>query len=801
MATGTQGLLIYLRRLQPAVSKNPPGDPRLWQALRSTVGDVTCSRGTLLSLRWPEGARRPDPGFLESSLGLPGLYDFSIRQAFISLSVAVRSRGGIAHPLETLLPEWLALKGYDAPSEIWAGRLYELSAGGGEADEKLAEACVRLLALGERSGIYAPDGEEARVFREAETAAWPWIEGKADAPVSQALLEACAGGERSLIRHDTIVKELRPRTPVAVTELRPALQDLLWSWNLPEDPASMGCLASPPLHFVVSAPARPDCAEWAFDARSECEKIAGFYDRPIGTLDLRHARTTVASVEVSSPLPLAHKTLSPSQGLKKSVLYAVGPWDSRNPVMERRIESLIARRFRNFPVEGEVVEGRQDWGMRVGQLVSVFEGWTFRVEGLGALLKGNHARNRFHRTGFFWGEEGLEVFGQEAGVPLHAIGTRNGDGRVFVGNEAIHSHGLVWPSESYEEGSWSYPELKSPTYGYEKATLFPDRYLAKVVVKEANLSDWHSQLWIASGGDRLRSALYRNEYSTSLDGLRWTDGETLWAEACGFKEGWAEIDPRQSAVACVDAAMRSLIALGVKPGDGGVANVWLTHPEEAEANEDARAKLGAYLLSAQGLGQALQAFRFSVINFNAFAPAYSAPLPEIRVFLRSRLAPDAPQTVPGFRMSGEVLYAIGPRPAFMDAGSHLLSHVKVISNHLSRLTTSAQAELYALVWELMKKGVITSIRPIGEGGIAGAAAEMALWGGMGAQLRPNLPTIELFSGAPGRFLVGVLPSEAKTFEGLVKSELLTPVGMTGTEKVLGLPLEQLKEARRGKVNV
>jgi len=796
-------VLVYLRRLEPVASVEPPGDPRLWQALRATLGPVACRRGLVLRVEWPEGSEVPDSSFYERALSLPKLYECTVLPAFRAPTLLVRGRGGGSHPLSTLFAEWLTLRGCPAPSELWVAESFELERLDGSPETTaLTEATERLLTLGERSGIYSPDGEEALVFRTGESGGWPLvIEGQtlpSGVPLSQVLLESCAGGEHSLIRRNVLVRESRPRTPTAVTELKPAIQDTLWAWNTIQDPVALGCLASPPLHFLVGAPVRPDAANWAFEARAQCERVSGFYDRALGTMDLRTGRTAVATVEVTSPLPLSHRPLSIGIGPQKSVLYAIGPWDARNPLMERRIESLIVHRLRDFPIEGEVVEGRQDWAVRLGQILGAFEGWTFDETGLRALLAGNFSRNRHQRLGLFWGAEELAELGPLWGLPLLRLGTKNTESRFVIGEETLKPRGLVWPSESVEEATWTYPELKSPTYGYEKATLFPDRYLAKVVVKESSLHEWHSQLWISSGGDRLRSAPHRNEYSTSLDGFRWTDGERLWAEAVGSKEGWSDVDPRQAGVACVDAAQRSLIALGAMPGEGGVASVWLTHPDDFAESEEGRAKLGAYLLAFQGVSQALQAFRFSVSTFNAFAPSYSVAKPEIRVFLRSRLASDSPQVVPGFRMSGEMLYAVGPRPAFMDAGSHLLSHVKVISNHLSRLVLPAQLELYALIWSLMKKGVITSIRPIGEGGIAGAAGEMALWGGMGAQLRPNLPTIELFSGAPGRFLVGVLPSEAKNFESLVKSELLTAVGMTGTEKVLGLPLDQLKEVRRGK---
>lgn len=796
-------VFVYLRRLAPATAITPPGDPRLWQALRATVGDVSASRGVLLGVVWPEGALLPTPEFFEQALGVKGLYEIKVESIARRLALVVRPKGALANPLVLLIREWLDLKGFSAPREAWSGKFYELStARGAEDDGNLSEAATRLLTLGERSGVYSPESEEARIFLSGQAPEWPLETGEAESlresSLTQRLIESCAAGEHALIRRGFSVKEIRPRTPATVTDLKPALQDILWSWNSISDPAALGCLSSPPLHFLVGAPARVDAPNWAYEARVECEHASVFYDRPLGSMALRQMSTTLPVIDVCSPLPIAHQALPLKADPKRGVLYAIGPWDARNPLVERRIEAFVAKRLRDFPTRGEVIEGQQDWVVRFSELLAPLGGWSFDERGLREVLTANLSRNRHHRLGLFWDEEGLSALASTWGIPIHRVGVANNEDLIFVGKTPIPRNGLLWKTEGVEDASWAYPEFKSPTYGYEKATLFPDRFLVKVATQESSQPEWHTQLWLSSGGDRLRSAPHRNELSTSLDGFRWTDGESMWAEASGFKHGWSDVDPRQAGIASVDAAVRALIALGAQPGEAGVASVWITHPDNPSSPEEGRERLGAYLLATQGVSQALRAYKFSVSSFDVFAAPYSTPRPEIRVFLRAKLSPNASQVVPGFRMSGEMLYAVGPRPAFMDAGSHLLSHVKVTSNHLSKISLSAQAELYQQIWALLQKGTITSVRPIGEGGIAGAAAEMALWGGMGAQLRPNLPTIELFSGAPGRFLVGVLPSEAKAFEALIKNELLTAVGATGTEKVLGLPLDQLREARRTK---
>jgi phosphoribosylformylglycinamidine (FGAM) synthase-like enzyme len=172
--------------------------------------------------------------------------------------------------------------------------------------------------------------------------------------------------------------------------------------------------------------------------------------------------------------------------------------------------------------------------------------------------------------------------------------------------------------------------------------------------------------------------------------------------------------------------------------------------------------------------------------------------PELFIKLQAPMSEFYPPPFPGFRMSGECLYVVGMKPTFMDCGSRVLSHLsRVESNHISPIDFKVFQELYTLMLEVQKKGWITSLRPVYEGGVAAALAEMMLWSRMGAQIRPGLTPIELFSAAPGRFVVGILPAEVSRFESMVKSEWLIPLGISGGEKLLGLTLERLQAARTG----
>ncbi len=357
---------------------------------------------------------------------------------------------------------------------------------------------------------------------------------------------------------------------------------------------------------------------------------------------------------------------------------------------------------------------------------------------------------------------------------------------------------LSLQTEITETLSWTYPELKSPTYGFDRASHFPDEYLQKVSVRDPLEAKWNAQVRQIYSGENFRSVILKGEGPHVVPALRWSSPQGTFAESLGTREGWMGVAPRGAGVAAVDSALRWLVSMGAHPS-GGEATIWTSNPGDFENSEEE--SRSAQMLALLGALDALKSFGFKTIDWNFTGTSFPQMRNEIFVGLKARLPENFSTTFPGFRMVGEALFVVGPKPAFMDAGSRILNHVsRVISNHVSKIFYEDQLEICRILHEQILKGIVTCIRPVNEAGLLATLGEMGLWGGMGAQVRPSLSTIELFSGAPGRFVVGVLPQEAKKFESLVKSEWIAPVGITGGEKIMGLSLTKLKNFKMGELD-
>jgi phosphoribosylformylglycinamidine synthase len=97
-------------------------------------------------------------------------------------------------------------------------------------------------------------------------------------------------------------------------------------------------------------------------------------------------------------------------------------------------------------------------------------------------------------------------------------------------------------------------------------------------------------------------------------------------------------------------------------------------------------------------------------------------------------------------------------------------------------------KIYAQLHEAIHDGLIRSIHDLSEGGLAVAAAEMALAGRMGLVLDISAldenPAVALFAETNGCFLVEVSPMNAKAFEAAFAPDALIQLGSVTAKECL-----------------
>ncbi len=799
---------VRLLDLQKVMEINAPGDPRLWDVLNDTLGGITVQLMSLIGLEWEQVPDRV-PGIDDWTdwLSLEGNLGISVSQSVDAYCLQKRRRGFKNHPLEHLIYDWMKIQGFPLPKRLWVADHYVITGGGDTA--RAFESMRGLMALGSKSGIWDENTEDCRLMTPSDPLSWPYhYEAKLEGlSLNKKYFISCLNSEPNIFTSRYALSENNGRSTPSST-VTESVYDLWQSFHQPlifeENP--MALLG--PEHFVVALPKSAQFEKIGADLRDFVQEGAALMDRYPGIIRYREAAATLLHLE---NFPDFCSSLTPiemgSRGDKK--LYALSPWSLTNPVATRRVEHFCAQHKGRDIFAPTFLPGSADWISLLLKALSSTAGWTMGELAAFELIKWNASRLASSSLLLFWSELDLSAIKnicEQCGLDVLALGSSNNSGNFNVGEQTIPVVQIPFEEVRAEFGksnlvnaSWFYKDQKSPTYGFEKAGIFPDRFLKRMTQVGVKVEIQKEISWGLSSSPVHRDHMMKYKVNQPISYIRWSEGENHWIDAVASVDGVGEFDPKALGEWACDLALRGLICRGVDPHSAISAQAWFNDPNSTDLPDPAE-RFGAFYLANLGLKEAFQSYglHFSGASFSG---SFSKSRPfqqELIVRLRAKIPASTTSVFPGFRMAGEILYVLGPKPAFMDAGTRLLPHFKVVSNHVSRLNLELQKELYTSIYNFVREGVVTVARPVGQSGALGAILEMSLWGNIGATIKPGVNTMELFSGAPGRVVVGVLPQEAKKFEGAIRQEMVAHVGESAGDRIFGQPMNFYRNSEGAK---
>jgi phosphoribosylformylglycinamidine synthase II len=300
--------------------------------------------------------------------------------------------------------------------------------------------------------------------------------------------------------------------------------------------------------------------------------------------------------------------------------------------------------------------------------------------------------------------------------------------------------------------------------------------------------------------------------------------------ANGVNPLYGRIDPYHMAVNAVDEALRNLTAVG---GDITRAalldNFCWGNPNDPE-------QLGTLVRAVKGCYDAAVGFGVPFISgkdsLNNEYRAAGERLSVIPTLLISALGviDDAAQSVDmALKTPGNLLYQVGTTRSEL-AGSHYTEVVDQDSfaqifprSAVPQVDISAAFATMKALGEAIRAGMVRSCHDLSEGGLAVAAAEMALAGLQGVTIDlarlpvrdmqdvepATLNVVRLFSESPSRFLVEIAPEQLGAFEKHMRaaSVAITYIGaitnsrryiiQDGEEILINLHVNELQEAWKG----
>jgi phosphoribosylformylglycinamidine synthase len=273
-------------------------------------------------------------------------------------------------------------------------------------------------------------------------------------------------------------------------------------------------------------------------------------------------------------------------------------------------------------------------------------------------------------------------------------------------------------------------------------------------------------------------------------------------------------DPYEGGKQAIAEAYRNLCAVGARPL--AVTNCLnFANPQRPEI-------MAQIVHALDGMGNACRALDFPIVSGNVSlyneskaTGGGSAILPTPAIGGVGIITDLSRMMTMHFKNAGDAIYLVGPEfwaksdPTRSHLGQSLwLRVVKGVEGGRTPPTDlTVEKNAGAIIHELIADGLVNAVHDLSDGGLAVALAEMALAGGIGAEVEDGNPGYTpaqwWFGEDQGRYLVTV-PDVAALNEALAKGTRndetaqigFQRIGAVGGDTVLGVPLAELRVANQ-----
>ncbi|MGC4252003.1 MAG: phosphoribosylformylglycinamidine synthase subunit PurL [Sphingobium sp.] len=198
----------------------------------------------------------------------------------------------------------------------------------------------------------------------------------------------------------------------------------------------------------------------------------------------------------------------------------------------------------------------------------------------------------------------------------------------------------------------------------------------------------------------------------------------------------------------------------------------------------------------EGMGDACRALDFPIVSGNVSlyneskaTGGGSAILPTPAIGGIGLLKDVDVMATVAFKAEGEAIWLIGGEGAHLGQSIWLREIAGREAGDAPKVDLAAERTHAETVRALIAEGKVTAVHDISDGGLLVAVAEMALAGGIGAELSIALSTAGAFGEDQGRYLVTA--PEGVSIPGA------TRIGTTGGDKAAGVALDALRAAHEG----
>jgi len=149
------------------------------------------------------------------------------------------------------------------------------------------------------------------------------------------------------------------------------------------------------------------------------------------------------------------------------------------------------------------------------------------------------------------------------------------------------------------------------------------------------------------------------------------------------------------------------------------------------------------------------------------------------------------RAVPGAWRAGDVVLVAGGGPVSLDGSEYQARFLGGPAGRPPQPDYVVEAGLVRFLWR--SAPLLSAAHDVSDGGLAVALAELALHSGVGAEVDLGGDALDWFGEGAGRAVVGCPPERAGALEGVE----LRRIGVVRGDRILGVALEELREAYEG----
>ena len=324
----------------------------------------------------------------------------------------------------------------------------------------------------------------------------------------------------------------------------------------------------------------------------------------------------------------------------------------------------------------------------------------------------------------------------------------------------------------------------------------------EAVIKLMSCPDMASKRWLWEQYDRHVMADTLADSSTAADAgiVRVHGTKKALASTSDVTPRYVQNDPYEGGKQAVAEAWRNLTAVGADP-IAVTDNLNFGNPERPEI-------MGQIVRALDGMGEACRALDFPIVsgNVSLYNETNGAAIPPTPTIGAVGLIPDYDQRI-GYRglKAGDTLLLVGETHGELGASLYLREFHGREDGAPPPVDLALEKRNGDFVRGLIRSGHIHAVHDLSDGGLVGAAAEMALASNMGVELRATSHThaqAYLFGEDQARYLLATTQPDAVIEAAHAAGVHVSVAGHAGGEafasaELFAIALADLRSANEG----